>query len=74
MTTLVQTESDASFHVREKLGSNQITLRSKILGNSIHFVYLLLHCCLGTGSYSKVLVGYSTKLHKTVAIKKIDKR
>lgn len=29
---------------------------------------------LGTGSYSKVLVGYCAKLRRMVAIKKIDKR
>jgi serine/threonine protein kinase len=60
MTGSVSTsESNASFVVRETLAAKQVSLRDKVLG---------------TGSYSKVLVGYSSKLDKLVAIKKIDKR
>jgi len=60
MTSSVSTsESNASFVVRETLAAKQVSLRNKVLG---------------TGSYSKVLVAYSSKLDKLVAIKKIDKR
>lgn len=54
-----ENESVASFAVRELLQNNNIHLHNKILG---------------TGSYSKVVVAYSGKLDKLVAIKKIDRR
>lgn len=54
-----ENESVASFAVREQLQNNGIHLQDKILG---------------TGSYSKVVVAYSGKLDRLVAIKKIDRR
>ncbi|CAD5215140.1 unnamed protein product [Bursaphelenchus okinawaensis] len=53
------TESEASFQLRELLSNNDVELKSRVLG---------------TGSYSKVLVAYSNKLDRTVAVKKIDRR
>ncbi|CAD5221176.1 unnamed protein product [Bursaphelenchus xylophilus] len=45
--------------MRELLLNNKVVLRNRVLG---------------TGSYSKVLVAYSNKLNKLVAVKKIDRR
>lgn len=59
--------------IREVLASNQVILRNKLLGKCYGW-FMNHEWYLGTGSYSKVFVGYCSKLHKMVAIKKIDKR
>lgn len=78
-------ESIASINVREKLLSNNVHLKNNVLGMFVFRIALrafpifhvsdeIIIYLSGSGSYSKVRIGYSEILGKNVAVKQIDLR